>query len=128
MPQADRKKLQIFIKRAYENPTPEDGYRVLVDRVWPRGRSKAALALDQWASDLAPSTTLRKWFGHDPKRWEAFGQRYRIELASEEQQERMRRLLSDSDGRPISLIYGAKDENHNQAVVLRDVLSCLSEE
>jgi uncharacterized protein YeaO (DUF488 family) len=128
MPQADRKKLQIFIKRAYENPTPEDGYRVLVDRVWPRGRSKAALALDQWASDLAPSTTLRKWFGHDPKRWEAFGQRYRIELASEEQQERMRRLLSDSDGHPISLIYGAKDENHNQAVVVRDVLSCLSEE
>jgi uncharacterized protein YeaO (DUF488 family) len=128
MPRADRKKLQIFIKRAYENPTLEDGYRVLVDRVWPRGRSKAALALDQWASDLAPSTTLRKWFGHDPKRWEAFEQRYRRELASEEQQERMRRLLSDSAGRPISLIYGAKDENHNQAVVLRDVLSCLSEE
>jgi uncharacterized protein YeaO (DUF488 family) len=128
MPRADRKKLQIFIKRAYENPTLEDGYRVLVDRVWPRGRSKAALALDQWASDLAPSTTLRKWFGHDPKRWEAFEQRYRRELASEEQQERMRRFLSDSAGRPISLIYGAKDENHNQAVVLRDVLSCLSEE
>jgi len=128
MPQAKRKKLQIFIKRAYENPTPEDGYRALVDRVWPRGRSKAALALDQWASDLAPSTTLRKWFGHDPKRWEAFGQRYRSELGSEEQQERMRRLLCDSGGRPISLIYGAKDENHNQAVVLRDVLSCLSEE
>lgn len=93
-----------------------------------RGRSKAALALDQWESDLAPSTTLRKWFGHDPKRWEAFEQRYQSELASEEQQERMRRLLSDSRGRPISLIYGAKDENHNQAVVLRDVLSCLSEE
>jgi uncharacterized protein YeaO (DUF488 family) len=128
MPQADRKKLQIFIKRAYENPTPEDGYRVLVDRVWPRGRSKAALALDQWESDLAPSTTLRKWFGHDPKRWEPFEQRYQSELASEEQQERMRRLLSDSRGRPISLIYGAKDENHNQAVVLRDVFSCLSEE
>jgi uncharacterized protein YeaO (DUF488 family) len=71
---------------------------------------------------------LRKWFGHDPKRWEAFEQRYQSELASEEQQERMRRLLSDSRGRPISLIYGAKDENHNQAVVLRDVLSCLSEE
>ena len=128
MPRANRKKLQIFIKRAYENPTLEDGYRVLVDRVWPRGRSKVALALDQWASDLAPSTTLRKWFGHDPKRWEAFEQRYRSELASEEQQERMRRLLSDSAGRPISLIYGAKDENHNQAVVLREVLSCLSEE
>jgi uncharacterized protein YeaO (DUF488 family) len=128
MPRADRKKLQIFIKRAYENPTPEDGYRVLVDRVWPRGRSKASLALDQWASDLAPSTTLRKWFGHDPKRWEAFEQRYRRELASAEQQERMRRLLSDAAGRAISLIYGAKDEHHNQAVVLQEVLSCLSEE
>ena len=86
------------------------------------------LALDQWAFDLAPSTVLRKWFGHDPKRWEVFEQRYRSELASEEQQDRMRRLLSDSGGRWISLIYGAKDENHNQAVVLRDVLSCLSEE
>ncbi|BCZ84989.1 hypothetical protein PTKU64_86640 [Paraburkholderia terrae] len=86
------------------------------------------LALDQWAFDLAPSTVLRKWFGHDPKQWEVFEQRYRSELASEEQQDRMRRLLSDSGGRSISLIYGAKDENHNQAVVLRDVLSCLSEE
>ncbi|SEF14030.1 Uncharacterized conserved protein YeaO, DUF488 family [Burkholderia sp. WP9] len=128
MSRASRKKLQIFIRRAYEDPTPEDGYRVLVDRVWPRGRSKAVLALDQWVFDLAPSTALRKWFGHDPKRWEAFGQRYRSELASEEQKERMRRLLSDSGGRSISLIYGAKDENHNQAVVLRDVLSCLPEE
>lgn len=86
------------------------------------------LALDQWAFDLAPGTALRKWFGHDPKRWDAFERRYRSELASEEQQERMRCLLSDSGGRSILLIYGAKDEKHNHAVVLRDVLSCLAEE
>ncbi len=127
MPRANRKALPIFIRRAYADPAPGDGYRVLVDRIWPRGRSKAALCLDQWASDLAPSTSLRIWFGHDPKRWDVFEQRYRSELASEEQQERMRRLLSDSAGRPITLVYGAKDENHNQAIVLREALACLSE-
>lgn len=125
MPQANRKKLQIFIKRAYEDAIPEDGYRVLVDRIWPRGRSKETLELDQWARDLAPSADLRKWFGHDPKRWEAFQQRYRSELEAEEKQEQMRRLLAEADGRSITLIYGAKDEEHNQAIVLRDVLSRL---
>ncbi|TCG02750.1 hypothetical protein BZM27_53530 [Paraburkholderia steynii] len=102
---------------------PEDGYRVRVDRVWPRGRTKEALKLDQWVRDLAPSAELRKWFGHDPKRWAAFQQRYRNELESDEMRERMQQLLSDSGGQQVTLIYGAKDKEHNQAVVLRTVLS-----
>ncbi len=113
-------KRRIAIKRAYEDPSPEDGYRVLVDRVWPRGRSRTALALDEWAQDLAPSDKLRQWFGHDPKRWDTFQERYRKELDS--QHERLRSLLAASGKRPLTLVYGAKDEEHNQAVVLRDTL------
>jgi uncharacterized protein YeaO (DUF488 family) len=127
MQHAKRKTSNIFIERAYDDATPDDGYRALVDRVWPRGRSKEALDLDQWVRDLAPSANLRKWFGHDPKRWETFQQRYRIELDAEVQLERMRRLLADADGRSITLVYGAKDKEHNQAIVLRNVLSHLQE-
>ncbi len=127
MSQVNSKKLDIVIKRAYENAMPEDGYRVLVDRIWPRGRSKVMLKLDQWARDLAPSADLRKWFGHDPKRWEDFQQRFRSELDTEEKREQMRSLLSETDGRIITLIYGAKDQEHNQAIVLRDVLLHLHE-
>ncbi|MGF6603913.1 uncharacterized protein YeaO (DUF488 family) [Paraburkholderia sp. GAS448] len=126
MPHTNRKSLKIFIRRAYDDPTQEDGYRVLVDRVWPRGRSKETLKLDEWVRELAPGTELRKWFGHDPQRWEAFQQRYRSELDSEEMQARMRQLLSDAGGQPITLVYGARDEEHNQAIVLRDVLLRLS--
>ena len=127
MPHANRKKSKIVVKRAYESATPEDGYRVLVDRLWPRGLSRTALELDQWERDLAPGTELRKWFGHDPKRWNVFQQRYRSELASEDMQERMRHLLAQANGRTITLVYGAKDEEHNQAIVLQDVLSKLNE-
>jgi uncharacterized protein YeaO (DUF488 family) len=115
--------MKIFIKRAYEDATAADGYRALVDRVWPRGRSKETLALDEWAKELGPSTKLRQWFGHDPRRWESFEQRYRKELASPAQRERMRLLLDAVGKRPLTLVYGAKDEVHNQAVVLRDLLS-----
>jgi uncharacterized protein YeaO (DUF488 family) len=115
----------ISIRRAYDEPSSEDEYRVLVDRLWPRGRSKETLKLDQWARELAPSTELRNWFGHDPQRWEIFQQRYRSELALEEMQQQMQLLLANAKGKPITLVYGAKDELHNQAVVLRDVLSRL---
>lgn len=125
MSHANRKNPKIFIQRAYEDPGLEDGYRVLVDRVWPRGRSRETLKLDQWARELAPSAELREWFGHDPKRWTGFQQRYRDELGSEEMRERMQQLLRDSGGQQITLVYGAKDEEHNQAIVLRDVLSHL---
>lgn len=116
-----RKKLQINLKRAYEDKTRQDGYRVLVDRVWPRGRSKETLELDQWARELAPSDKLRKWFNHDVQRWEEFRQRYDDEL-KEEKQAQMRQLLADASDRTITLVYGARDTEHNQAVVLRDAL------
>lgn len=126
MPHAAHKKVKIYIKRAYEDTSPHDGYRVLVDRIWPRGRTKEELALDQWAKELAPSTELRKWFDHDPKKWETFQQRYRSELATEERQQQMRQLLTEAHGKPLTLVYGAKDEEHNQAVVLQEVLMRLS--
>ena len=116
------KKLQINLKRAYEDKSKQDGYRVLVDRLWPRGRSKETLALDQWVRELAPSDKLRKWFDHDTERWEEFRQRYGDELKDEEKQAQMRQLLAEANGRTITLVYGAKDTEHNQAVVLRDVL------
>jgi uncharacterized protein YeaO (DUF488 family) len=117
--------MMISIKRAYEDPGSEDGYRVLVDRVWPRGRTKEALALDEWAKALAPSVKLRKWFGHDPERWQAFQKRYREELSTPTQRERLKALVAAAGNRPLTLVYGAKDEEHNQAVVLRDMLSQL---
>lgn len=115
-------KLNVLLKRAYEDASPQDGYRVLVDRVWPRGRSKAVLKLDQWARDLTPSVELRKWFGHDPRRWEVFRKRYLQELANDAQSAQLRQLLADAPGRTITLVYGAKDEEHNQAIVLREAL------
>ena len=115
--------MKVSIKRAYEDPAPEDGYRVLVDRVWPRGRTKEALALDEWTKALAPSVKLRKWFGHDPERWQAFEKRYREELSTPTQRERLNALVAAAGNRPLPLVYGAKDEEHNQAVVLRDMLS-----
>jgi uncharacterized protein YeaO (DUF488 family) len=127
MSPASHKGPKIVIRRAYDDPEPGDGYRVLVDRIWPRGRSKETLKLDQWARELAPSAELREWFGHDPQRWTTFQQRYRIELEGEDMQARMRTLVSDSGGQQITLVYGAKDPDHNQAVVLCEVLSRLHE-
>ncbi len=115
----------ISLRRAYEEPAADDGYRVLVDRIWPRGRRKEDLALDQWAKELAPSTALRKWFGHDPARWDGFRERYRDELATPEAHERLRGVMAAAGQRPITLVYSAKDEQHNQAVVLREALARL---
>lgn len=114
--------MAIRIQRAYEDPGKDDGYRVLVDRIWPRGRSKDELTLDDWQKELAPSTELRKWFGHDPQRWKEFQKRYRSELRSDEQQTRLADLLAAAGKRDITLVYGAKDTEHNQAVVLGEVL------
>ena len=114
--------MDIHIQRAYDDPGPDDGYRVLVDRVWPRGRSKQQLALDAWAKDLAPGTALRQWFGHRPQRWDAFRPRYRAELATAAAQEQMHALRAAAGRGPLTLVYGARDETHNQAVVLREAL------
>jgi uncharacterized protein YeaO (DUF488 family) len=118
--------MQISIKRAYDEAASGDGHRVLVDRVWPRGRSRESLELAEWAKELAPSTRLREWFGHDPQRWEGFKARYRKELSTPMQQERMQLLLDASGKGPLTLVYGAKDQDHNQAVVLRDALLAMS--
>lgn len=118
-----RKKIppeNIKLKRAYVAPSSEDGTRVLVDRLWPRGVAKAQAVIDHWARDLAPSTELRKWFGHDPARWAEFRRRYAAELLGRADEiERLRDLARQG---PMTLVYAAHDEMHNDAVVLRDVL------
>jgi uncharacterized protein YeaO (DUF488 family) len=113
----------IRMRRAYDDPGPEDGYRVLVDRVWPRGRTKEVLRLDEWARDLGPSTRLRKWFGHDPARWSAFQARYHAELAVPDQARTLDGLAARARLGPLTLVYGARDREHNQAQVIADELA-----
>lgn len=110
----------VHIKRIYEPASPDDGRRLLVDRLWPRGVSKARADLDAWLRDVAPSTELRKWFGHDPARWDEFVRRYRAELAANPAA--LQPLLDAARRGPVTLLYAARDEVHNEAVVLRDVL------
>lgn len=112
--------IKIYLRRAYESPSSEDGERFLVDRLWPRGIKKDDLLITAWLKDVAPSNDLRRWFGHDPERWNEFCKRYRKELQSLPQV--LEPLLQALDLGPITLIYSARDESHNQAVVLRDVL------
>jgi uncharacterized protein YeaO (DUF488 family) len=112
----------VHLKRAYEPPDPSDGYRVLVDRLWPRGERKEALALDEWLKDLAPSDELRRWFGHDPARWDEFRTRYRAELKAPENRAALADLAARARAGRLTLVYGAKDEEHNNAVVLREIL------
>jgi uncharacterized protein YeaO (DUF488 family) len=110
----------IRLKRAYEQPAAGDGLRILVDRLWPRGLSKAGAAIDRWEKDIAPSTGLRQWFGHEPARWEEFRRRYTGELREHAALlAELRELACES---PITLVYAARDEAHNDAVVLRDAL------
>ncbi len=114
---------QVFCKRAYDDPTDDDGYRVLVDRMWPRGVSKDALQLDDWQKALAPSTELRQWFGHDPQRWAGFYQKFHKELEQNvEAVEAIDNLLKACNGRTLTLIYAARDEQHNNAVALKRYL------
>jgi uncharacterized protein YeaO (DUF488 family) len=112
--------VSIWIRRAYEEPTRNDGYRVLVDRVWPRGVSREELEIDEWIRDLAPSTRLRRWFDHDPARWEEFRRRYFQELRGKEGT--IRGLLERIQRGRVTLVYGARDPDHNNAVALRAFL------
>jgi uncharacterized protein YeaO (DUF488 family) len=112
----------VRLKRAYVDATPDDGYRVLVDRLWPRGRTKAALHLDQGAKELAPSTELRTWFGHDPARWPEFQRRYQAELASPERAALLVDLAERARSGPLTLVYGARDQEHNEALVIAEKL------
>lgn len=110
----------IRLQRAYEEPRPDDGHRVLVDRVWPRGRTKEHLRLDAWERDLGPSTGLRKWFGHDPARWPEFRARYRAELAEPAKAQALDALAAQARLGRVTLVYGARDREHNQARVIAD--------
>ncbi len=112
--------MKIGIKRAYAAPSPEDGARFLVDRFWPRGVKKENLELVAWLRDAAPSAALCHWFGHDPARWEEFRNRYRVELHSQATAlQPLRQALARG---MVTLVYSARDEQHNQAIVLRDFL------
>jgi uncharacterized protein YeaO (DUF488 family) len=114
------KAANVKLKRAYERPAQDDGVRVLVDRLWPRGVRKADAAIDQWMKEIAPSTALRQWFGHGPARWKEFRRRYVEELR--EHAEELAGLRALARKGTITLVYGAHDEMHNDAVVLRELL------
>ena len=110
----------IQLKRVYEKPSRQDGFRILVDRLWPRGLTKDRAAVDLWLKDVAPSTELRKWFGHDPEKWKEFQSRYRKEL--KEQKEALSLLKQKSQERTVTLVYGARDQEHNEALVLKRLI------
>lgn len=112
--------MDIRLKRAYDSPAPSDGYRLLVDRLWPRGVSHERAKLDEWDRELAPSTELRKWFGHDPDRFDEFRRRYMRELAG--RRDRLTELRRRARGGALTLVYSAHDSEHNDAVVLAEVL------
>jgi uncharacterized protein YeaO (DUF488 family) len=112
--------MDIRLKRAYEPPAQSDGVRVLVDRLWPRGLRKENAELDEWMKDIAPSSELRKWFNHDPERWEEFVMRYRCELAGNAAL--AGRLVELAQKGRLTLVYGAKDEKHNNAAALKAFL------
>lgn len=110
----------VRVKRVYDDPQANDGARVLIDRLWPRGLSKARAAADLWLKDAAPSTALRRWYGHDPRRWESFGRKYRSEVAKRESTLQLLREMRSRG--PLTLLYGSRDTEHNHALLLRDIL------
>lgn len=113
----------IKVKRIYESPTPEpgDGKRILIDRLWPRGLRKNEVVIDYWMKEIAPSNQLRKWFGHDPAKWEEFKKRYRLEL--EGKKELLEEVRRDAGRGIVTILYGAKDTEHNNGVALKEFLS-----
>jgi len=110
----------VKIKRVYDAAQQSDGYRVLIDRVWPRGLSKERANVDEWARELAPSTELRRWFAHEPSRFQEFRARYRAEL--DRQRGRVQELRRRAEAGPLTILYGARDREHNNAVVLAELL------
>lgn|SRR5437764_14546545 len=113
--------MALRIKRIYEPAARSDGYRVLVDRIWPRGVSREEAAVDEWARDIAPSTELRRWFGHDPAWFDEFRRRYAEELQAHEEQ--LQRLRERAQGGTVTLLFAARDTQHNNAAALADLLS-----
>ncbi|MNW26272.1 hypothetical protein D3C74_30370 [compost metagenome] len=115
----------LMLKRIYEPPDSSDGLRILVDRLWPRGVAKEAAQLDYWMKEIAPSPELRRWFGHDPARFEEFSELYTLELTTESIQPHVARIVELASEKPVTLVYAAKDVQHNHAVVLREFLESL---
>lgn len=113
--------MAIQVKRIYEPPSQGDGLRVLVDRIWPRGMSKQRAQVDRWLKEIAPSSALRHWFGHDPDRWPEFKQRYFRELAKHE--DLLVELLEQAQERPVTLLFAAREDRYNNAVALREYLA-----
>ena len=112
--------MNVHIKRAYEPPAKKDGTRILVDRLWPRGLSKEKAGIDIWLKEIGPSTELRKWFGHDPEKWTEFRTKYRAQL--KDKKEMIEEIKKASRRGPVTLIYAAREEEHNHAVVLQEYL------
>ncbi|MCP9447342.1 MAG: DUF488 family protein [Nitrospira sp.] len=112
--------MKVSVKRIYEPSAESDGFRVLVDRLWPRGVSKETAHIDLWLREIGPSTALRKWFNHDPARWTEFRRRYHLEL--KDKSNLLASVVEQARTKPITLLYSAKDERHNQAVALRSFL------
>ena len=112
--------MNIKIKRVYEQPDKEDGERILVDRLWPRGLTKEKAGVDLWLKEIAPSTELRKWFDHDPKKWKSFRGRYETEIRHN--YDLVKVLKDKAKGRTVTLVYGARDQKHNEALVLKQFL------
>jgi uncharacterized protein YeaO (DUF488 family) len=118
MPESD----DVRLKRVYEPVAPGDGRRFLVERLWPRGVSREEAHLDGWLKDVAPSPALRRWFGHDPERWEEFQRRYLAELQAPDKEPILDRLASEARSGPVTLVFAARDTAHNAAVVLKQVI------
>jgi uncharacterized protein YeaO (DUF488 family) len=118
--------MAIQVRRVYDPPNPDDGYRVLIDGIWPRGVRKEQAHLDAWARDLAVSPPLRRWFGHDPTKWEEFRRRYRAELRTAEHHAALDALAQRARSGTVTLLFGARDYDHNNAVVLAEVLGDLA--
>ncbi|MGV8945157.1 MAG: DUF488 domain-containing protein [Lutibacter sp.] len=111
----------ITIKRIYEKPQENDGYRILIDKLWPRGLSKEKVNIDLWLKEVAPSNELRKWFSHDPEKWNDFKNKYKLELSNNlENTKRIKEI--EKEKKTITLLYSAKDTAHNNAIVLREFL------
>jgi uncharacterized protein YeaO (DUF488 family) len=110
----------VRLKRVYQTPEPSDGTRILVDRLWPRGLSKARAKLDLWLKEIAPSTELRKWFGHEPQKWSDFRRRYKSELKGHAEQLAVIKNKAAEDA--VTLLFAARDQEHNEAVVLKELL------
>jgi uncharacterized protein YeaO (DUF488 family) len=114
----------IKLKRIYDPVSPDDGKRILIDRLWPRGIRKEDARIDEWLRDIAPSAQLRKWFSHEPSKWAEFKKRYREEL--KDKRELIDKLRSEAEKKTLTLLYAAKDREHNNAVVLKEVIEAIN--